>query len=79
MISTSKPTVLYRLDHLILHSFTKKLLIIDEAIPGDFCVKDREAEKISKYQDLALEIFQMWNVKTRVNSIVNGDSQNTWP
>ena len=42
------------------------------AIPWDFCVWDEEAEKISKYKDLALEISRMWNTETRVISIVIG-------
>ena len=35
-------------------------------IPGEFCVKNKEAEKISKYQNLKYEISRMWNTKTRV-------------
>ena len=32
---------------------------IDLTIPGDFRVRDKEAEEISKYQDPVLEILQM--------------------
>ena len=32
----------------------------------DFCVKDKVADKILKYQDLALKISRMWNTKPRV-------------
>ena len=42
------------------------------AILGDFRVRDKEAEKISKYQDLALKISRMWNTRTRMISIVIG-------
>ena len=41
-------------------------------LPGDFRVKDKEAETISKYQDLALEIPRMWNKKTRIILTVIG-------
>ena len=37
--------------------------ISDAAIPEDFRVRDKDAEKISKYQDLTLEIYRMWNTK----------------
>ena len=42
------------------------------AICGDFRVRDKEAEKIAKCQDLALKTFQIWNSKTRVIPIVIG-------
>ena len=47
-------------------------MITDVAVPGDFRVKDKESEKIEKYQDLALEINRMWNTTTRVVPIVIG-------
>ena len=78
MISTSELTVLYRLNHLILYSLRKETFIVDKAIPKDFCVKDNEAENVSNYQDLALEISQMLNLKTRVIPIVIDDSQNLY-
>ena len=42
------------------------------AIPGNFRVRDKQAEKISKYQDLALEISRMWKTRTRMIPIVIG-------
>ena len=42
------------------------------AILIDFSVKNKEAEETSKYQNLSLEISQMWNTKTTVISIVVG-------
>ena len=41
-------------------------------IPGDFCFRDKKAEKILKYRDPALEMSRMWSTKTRVTSIVIG-------
>jgi len=35
-------------------------------------VKDKEAEKIEKYQDLAMEIGRMWKTKTKVVPVVVG-------
>ena len=47
-------------------------VLIDAAISGDRNVIKREAEKILKYKDLTIEIKRMWNVKTRVISVVIG-------
>ena len=41
-------------------------MLIDVAILGDRNVIKKEAEKILKYKDLAVEIQRMWNVKTKV-------------
>ena len=47
-------------------------LLIDGAISGDRNVIKMEAEKILKYKDLTTEIQRMWNVKTKVISIIIG-------
>jgi hypothetical protein len=47
-------------------------MLIDVAISGDGNVIKREAEKILKYKDLTIEIQRMWNVKTRVISVIIG-------
>ena len=46
------------------------IIIIDVAISGDRTVIKNEAEKILKYKDLTIEIQRMWNVKTKVISII---------
>jgi hypothetical protein len=46
--------------------------LIDVAIPGDRNVIQKEAEKILKYKDLAIETQHMWNVKTRVIPVIIG-------
>ena len=53
---------------MLIKKKNQETFIFDEAIPGDFCVRDKKA----KYQNLALEIFQMWNTKTRVIPIIIG-------
>jgi hypothetical protein len=45
-------------------------MLIDVAIPGDRSVIRKEAEKILKYKDLAIEIQRMWNVKTNVIPVI---------
>ena len=35
-------------------------MIIDIAVPGDTSIKQKEQEKIEKYQDLKREIARLW-------------------
>ena len=55
-----------RPDIVILEKKEKKLTIVDVAVPSDVNIKNKEAEKVSKYQDLKLELQKMWNVKANV-------------
>ena len=43
---------------------------IDFAIPGDRNVIKTEAERIIKHKDLIKEIRRMWNVKTKVVTVI---------
>jgi hypothetical protein len=45
-------------------------MLIDVAIPGDKNVIQKEAERILKDKDLAIEIQHMLNVKTRVIPVI---------
>jgi hypothetical protein len=45
-------------------------MLIDVAISGDRNVIKKEAEKILKYKDLTIEIQRVWNVKTKVISVI---------
>jgi hypothetical protein len=47
-------------------------MLIDVAIPGVRNVTQKEAEKISKYKDLTIEIQRTWIVKTRVMPVITG-------
>jgi hypothetical protein len=47
-------------------------MLIDVAISWDRNVIKKEAEKILKYKDLTIEIQCMWNVKTKVISVIIG-------
>ena len=46
--------------------------MIDIAVPADRHVKDKEIENIYKYQDLCLEIQQLWNMRMVVVPVVVG-------
>jgi hypothetical protein len=47
-------------------------MLIDVAIPGDRNVIKKEAENISKYRNLIIEIQRMWNMKTKVVPVLIG-------
>ena len=44
------------------------------AIPGDRNLIKKEAEKILKYKDLAIEMQRMWNVKAKVIPVITGET-----
>jgi len=51
-------------------------IFIDVSIPGGINVIKKEAEKISKYNDLILEIQCMWNVKIKSDTGNNRGDRN---
>lgn len=50
----------------------KTATIIDIAVPADRNIADKEEEKITKYQDLRIEVSRLWKTKTKVIPIVVG-------
>ena len=71
-IHTDRVIEARRPDIVVVNKVHAEAVIIDVAVPGDFRVRDKEVEKISKYQDLALEINRMWGQRTSVVPIVVG-------
>ena len=61
-----------RLDLVIIDKRDKSCQIIDVTIPEDTGVREKEDEKVEKYQDLAREVRKMWGVRTRVIPVVVG-------
>ena len=61
-----------RPDIIIVDKNLNETIIIDVAIPVDVNIRNKEQEKIIKYQDLAREIRKIWNVSTKVIPIVIG-------
>ena len=47
-------------------------VFLDVAISGDRNVVKKEAEKVLKYEYLAIEIQHMWNVQTKVILVTTG-------
>ena len=62
-----------RPDIVLVDKRSKQVKIIDIAVPGDSRVKEKELEKIEKYQMLREEIRCIWQVnKVTVISVVVG-------
>ena len=51
---------------MIIDKSDRSCQIIDVVIPEDGRVREKEDEKIEKYQDLAREIRRMWGVRSKV-------------
>ena len=71
-IRTDRVIPARRPDIVVLDKEERKLTIIDVAVPSDANIKDKETEKITKYQDLKIELQRMWNIKARVVPVVVG-------
>ena len=62
-------------DVVLNEKMMKDVNIIDKAVPGDRRVKDKEIEKLEKYQMLKEELRRLWKMKTvTVLHIVIGES-----
>ena len=67
---TNRPSHGARRPDLVLVDKSKKSCrIIDLAIPEDSGVKEKEAEKVEKHQNLARELRRMWEVKTKTKVV----------
>jgi len=79
-IHTDRVIKARRPDIVVVDKRNAERIIIDIAVPGDYRVKEKESEKIGKYQDLALVLTRHWKTSTRVIPIVIralGASHNT--
>ena len=61
-----------RRDLVIIDKRDKGCQIIDAAIPENGRVREKEDEKVEKYQDLAREVRKMWVARTKVIPVVVG-------
>ena len=59
-------------DLVIVNKREKTCQIIDVSIPVDTAVREKEKEKVKKYQDLAREVGKMWKIKVKVSPVVIG-------
>jgi hypothetical protein len=63
-------------DIVIRGNETGTRVLINVAISGGRNVIKKEAEKIKKYEDLIVEIQRMWNLKTKLTSVMIGATGN---
>ena len=54
---------------MLVDKSKKSCRIIDLAIPEDSGVKEQEAEKVEKDQNLARELRRLWKVKTKTKVV----------
>ena len=66
IIPTKRP------DIVVIDKKTRTTTIIDIAVPLDWKLKDKEDEKILKYQDLRMEIQKLWNTEAKLIIIIVG-------
>ena len=59
-----------RPDTVVMDKTKRTTTMIDVAVPLDWKVKDKEDEKILKYQDLRIEIQKLLNIKAKVIPII---------
>ncbi|KAL1457390.1 hypothetical protein WDU94_007628 [Cyamophila willieti] len=58
---------------IIVHDKKNKMCqLIDIAVPDDPNIQMKEAEKINKYKNLAIEISRMWNTRTTTIPVIVG-------
>jgi len=59
-------------DIVLVDRQDKTCLIIDIAVPRDENIREKEQEKVSKYEPLRIELERLWNVDTKVVPVVVG-------
>ena len=62
-IQTDKEITAVRPDIVFITKKDKIALLIDIAVPRDDNIVDRRIEKVEKYQDLAIELKALWQLK----------------
>ena len=72
MVQTDARIPARRPDVIVINKENKQCQIIDFAVPFDTRIRDKEAEKVLKYQDLAREVSKLWKVKAQVIPVVIG-------
>ena len=71
-VNTDKEIKANRPDIIIKDKREKTCIMIDMSIPSERNVSIKEAEKLSKYKDLEIEVTKMWEMKTSTVPIVIG-------
>ena len=53
-----------RPDIVVIDKEKKECILIDQAVPGGWNINAKEQEKITKYQDLRIEIEKLWGCQS---------------
>ena len=61
-----------RPDFTVVDKAKNLVTLVDVSIPADTWVIEKEDEKISKYQNLRIELKHLWKKKTRIIPVVIG-------
>ena len=68
-------TILANPPDTVLRDKKEKIcLLIDITLPDASNDSIKETEKVSKYNDLEIEVSRMWKVRTKVVPVINGAS-----
>ena len=59
-------------DLVVVDKKDRSCKIIDFAVPGDSRIKEKEKDKIEKYQDLGKKLQKIWNAKLKIKPLVVG-------
>ena len=59
-------------DITIIDKTVKLITLVDISVPADKRIVEKEDEKVSKYQDLRIELERLWKMKSRIIPVVIG-------
>ena len=65
-IQTDKVIKARRPDIVVVDKVKKVVTIIDIAVPADRNILEKQEEKVTKYQDLRMELTRLWKKKVKV-------------
>ena len=71
-IQTDKVIKARRPDIVVVDKVKKVVTIIDIAVPADRNILEKQEEKVTKYQDLRMELTRIWKKKVKVVPVVVG-------
>ena len=69
-IRTDRTIQANRPDRVIKHTQNKLCQLIDISLPSNSNIFAKESEKLSKYEDLEIEIAEMWKMKTKTIPVI---------
>lgn len=71
-VHTDRTILANKPDIIVKNKKLRTCILIDVAIPSDYNITQKEAEKRLKYKDLQIEIQRLWHMKTVIVPVVIG-------